>query len=778
MGQNPKLRGVGIVLACGLGLVFSFAASAQMLEVRLPAPYRPTPGTPLSKMKISEGQAKWAECARLGPSALQSHASVRGWVLRSWLKCANFADQNEKKLNALPAALRAYEAQRNQSPGAWSENNRQTAVSARLWLLENFMKSNPKLGDQHLNLLMQDLQPRETENLARAWALTGDLAHLRHDLPGSEVAYSQSLKLNSQPGVQEKLRAVRLALNRPEPGPEADEVTSEVYSDIEQKFANRFKASKEKNDLLLQLEDALAYLQELPNGLQSKWAAQLVLDIHQVLFNRTFDTTSGDRAKMLRERSIAMMDDADPERIKEWIPVVYRRGDYDGSGKLAEAVTKRYEKTSAGDQVLWYAARSAQLTGNYKKADRYFSQFFERHGGSDLARDAEFQWALTLMQMGDYASASARFERLLRDPEAGRYELSARYWLVRAMQALGNPRAAEEINLVISKFPASYYGIRLRAESQNAQFEWPFSQDRLKSLRGSLRLNSKQKQAWDRLLVLRANGWGEEALAETDELPLPEDPTLKVLWAQELARAEAFPKVIRLLNEISDLAPDLRSMDVLQLGLPKSYQEDIQTHATKNNLSPVLVRSLIRQESAFNPRAVSRSNAMGLMQLVPGTAKEVATDLKMGSLNLPEDAFRAPLNVQMGSAYLSKMLRQFSGSVPVALAAYNAGPRRIEAFLQARPDLRESLKTPSSDPLTEVWFDELPWSETSFYVKAILRNSLLYKTQEQKKISLNGVLWADLLLPSNVAPALVPQTAPSLEPAASPAPGPRRKNAR
>lgn len=739
-------RTVSLSLVVIAAVSTSTTALGQMVEVKLPTPPPKVSSANLRKMKQLENDAKFSECAKLGAAQFDAHPAIRGWVLRSWLRCAQSADRDERKLTALPAALRAYDRLNEKRPGPWSEDLRQSMIQSRLWLLENFMRGQAKLGAEHLMPVMNELRARENADQARAWALLGELSQLRHDLAGAETAYQQSIKYADQPATQEKLKTVRLALNRPAAAPAtAAAVNPDLLSDLEARYAARFKASKDKGDQLQQLEDSLAYLKELPNGLQAKTAAANCLEIHQTLLNRSYEGSNRDRWRQLLQRSWGVMDDADPERLAEWAPILFRRGDYAGSLQLSEAIIDRFEKTATGDEVVFSAARAAQLTGNYKKAEKYYALFFERHGGSALARDAEFQWALTLIRNQDYASAVARLEKLLRSTDDEKYHLSARYWMIRALQQLGNSRANEEIRILTEQFPSSYYGIRLKAETQNNQFMWPFGADKLKGLKGSVYLSPRQKESWDRLLILRAHGWSAESLAETDELPLPEDPVQKVLWAQEYARAEAYPKVIKLVIEISDVSQELRSVDVLQLGMPKIFEDEITTAAKARGLNPVLVRSLIRQESAFNPRAVSRSNALGLMQLIPPTAREMADQLKLGPLVLPEDGFRTNINVQMGTAYIARMIRYFSGSVPLGLAAYNAGPRRMETFLEARPDLKEQLKTASSEPLTEVWFDELPWSETSFYVKAILRNTLLYKTLDQQKIQLSGVLWGDLV---------------------------------
>lgn len=743
--RNWRLAVVSALIGCS-GFV-----QAQMIEVTLPATLGKVTSQNLKKLKEAEAQARWADCVKLAPQVYESQVLVRGWILRTWLKCAFANDQEGKKALTVFPALRASEAFRKSTlAGLWSEDLRQISNQARLWVLEQFMRGQLKLADEHLPVLMNDIGNKETDLLARAWALTGDLAQIRHDLISAETAYRQSVRLNNVAAVDEKWKAVKLALNRTETV-KLPPVNEEVLPENEARFVARMKTSKEKNDPLLQLEDALSYLQELPNGLRSRSVAQNVLDLHQSIFNKAAEAgASGDRWRLILERAHSLLAGGDPERVIEWAQILYKRGDYLGSLRLGEAVTDRFEKTAVGDQLLWVVARSAQLTGNYKKADHFYALFFDRHGGSELARDAEFQWALTLMRNQDFASAIPRWERLARlatsDKAAEKYELSIRYWLVRSLQAVGNQtRAAQEAAVIIQKFPASYYGIRLQSEAQNREYGWPYTDERLKSLKGSLRLSQKQKQTWDRLQVLRIHGWTSEALLEAEDLPLPEDPILKALWAQELARASVFPKVIRLVNELGDAAPELRGLDVLQLGFPLVHDNEIQTEAKKRGLDPVLVRALIRQESAFNPRAVSRSNAMGLMQLIPPTAKEVAENLKIKNLDLPEDAFRPGTNVQMGTSYLARMIRSFSGSVPLGLAAYNAGPKRMELFLAGRPDLREALKKASSEPSSEMWVDELPWAETSFYVKAILRNALLYRTLEQKKITVKEVIWSDFV---------------------------------
>ena len=114
--------------------------------------------------------------------------------------------------------------------------------------------------------------------------------------------------------------------------------------------------------------------------------------------------------------------------------------------------------------------------------------------------------------------------------------------------------------------------------------------------------------------------------------------------------------------------------------LTDSHLNQLIEKASKNNvLTPDLLRAVIRRESSFQPCAVSRSGAMGLMQLMPGTAFDLGV----------EDPFDAEQNIEAGSRFLRSLLDRYSGNLSLALSAYNAGPARIDA-IQAVPPIKET----------------------------------------------------------------------------------------
>ena len=111
-----------------------------------------------------------------------------------------------------------------------------------------------------------------------------------------------------------------------------------------------------------------------------------------------------------------------------------------------------------------------------------------------------------------------------------------------------------------------------------------------------------------------------------------------------------------------------------------AFEPLIQTHAARQGLSPDLVRAVIQVESAFNPRARSPKGAMGLMQLMPGTAARLGVVRPYD----PEE------NIAGGTAYLRGLLDRFGGHVELALAAYNAGPAAVDRFGLQVPPFRET----------------------------------------------------------------------------------------
>lgn len=707
----------------------------------------------LKTLKELEQGKKWKDCAEQSSLAFKKHPTLRPWILQTWTICTGRwlkeSNANKGGLEKVWSSFDAHRAQIEESI-AWKSMRAELLKSVGT-LIELELKNDPKKLTTWVQRYAEIAEDKDSRSKALAW--NGEIAMALHQLGAAESFFEQSLQLSEVKAVRDRLSSVRLALNAKKEEPTNGK--AEILPEGEQKYEERFRTSLKNNDLLAFMEDATSYLNQYPTGRRAKWCFEKVQEIFQNYSDKAASEKNGTRSSdkapeekysTLRDRALAILGKLDSSRQIELAKASHRRGDFASTLTLGEKALGSIAASSQAAQLLYVVGRSAQFVGDYKKARTYFEQYLEFHSAGEDVNEVQFRLALVHFRMAQYSSAVAVLERLLLAKGADRYDLLGRYWLIRALQATQNARANDEIKTMLEKYPLSYYGLRLRAEKQNGILEswptWPTD----KKLAGTVTWAPFQKQIWDRALELGKNGWLAEAQAELTELTYGSKPETKTLIAEQLFHHQIYSLALRMTMDVVDQNPDYRCLEIISLALPEAYDQLIQTQARKYNLSPVLVRSLIRQESAFNEKATSTSKAMGLMQLIPPTAAEVAQDLGLQGLELPQDSYLPVVNVPMGTSYIARMIKQFGGNVPMGLAAYNAGPTRLSLFVKARPEVQELTSRMSSEPVDEIWFDELPWNETSFYVKAILRNTILYRLKSGDKVLLGPVLWSDLRL--------------------------------
>ncbi|MGH8320816.1 MAG: transglycosylase SLT domain-containing protein [Gammaproteobacteria bacterium] len=179
----------------------------------------------------------------------------------------------------------------------------------------------------------------------------------------------------------------------------------------------------------------------------------------------------------------------------------------------------------------------------------------------------------------------------------------------------------------------------------------------------------------------------------------------------------------------------------LTISYPLAFEATLAPRVKALDLNLPWLYGLIRAESVFRPDAVSAAGAVGLMQLMPGTGRRVAANL--GLVLDDDDALLDPANnLTLGSAYLSDMLKRFDGSEPLATAAYNAGPKRVNSWLP------QSGSIPA-----DVWVDTIPFWETRSYVRRVLSSTVIFDwrlhgTTERLSTRL-GTIPADVALTVN-----------------------------
>jgi len=146
-------------------------------------------------------------------------------------------------------------------------------------------------------------------------------------------------------------------------------------------------------------------------------------------------------------------------------------------------------------------------------------------------------------------------------------------------------------------------------------------------------------------------------------------------------------------------------------------------------VEPAFVLGLIRQESAFNAQAVSPAGAMGLMQLMPDTARQIGKQIKVAKFQDGRLTADPKFNVTLGRAYLDKLVDRFGGSYVLATAAYNAGPNRVRQWMDTYGDPREA------DTDVVDWIESIPFDETRNYVQRVMENLQVYRSRLTKGAS-------------------------------------------
>ena len=686
---------------------------------------------PLATVKVYQAERQFSECYKAGLNLLGA-SEIKEWLSTTILQCLQEVPESKKKSVDLKKAVEVINALKLEQ-GPWKAAFGEAWTLSLVALYDEATTTLAKekilqIWAQHWDLLSKEQQS--------AWMDT-KADFLIDQKKSAEAAFylKQSQDLVPSKNLNDKiLNLLGLKANV------MTKLTSSNDLSQEPKMDEQIQKLLSTNQVLSSQALMIEYLKQFPQGKQSKKYKDKALDIY-------FSLT-----KEKQEEALKNLLSADPQRWLEWSQTLHRKGDFKAALAMTEKALAFFEASPSAATLLWIKGRSAQFIGQDEKALQAFDQLNLKHSASDEALEAQFREGLIYFRKSQFEKAITFFDQV-KNSNRDRFQLNAWYWLVRCLQKQNDAKAEIEREALIARYPFSYYGLRLRAEKQEGLISFPeVTPETAATEKSKIPLLPHQQQIWKRFKILAENGWVLEAQQEISGLPQPVTSVGLWKWIQLLAKAQQPPSVILLTNRLIEQDASFRNPKFISLSYPQSYATWIEPEAKKYSMDPFLIRSLVRQESAFSLRAISTSNAMGLMQMIPPTADEIAHKLKM-KVQIPDDMYRPEVNVPMGTFYVSEMLRQFSQNVPMALAAYNAGPVRLKSWLELRPEIAALRENHSSEPIDELWFDELPWTETSFYVKAILRNVLIYQSIDKGPVTLKPVFWSDLSTKSAPTPA-------------------------
>lgn len=392
-------------------------------------------------------------------------------------------------------------------------------------------------------------------------------------------------------------------------------------------------------------------------------------------------------------------------------------------------------KSAEVDYLKSKIAASYMYKGHVKMAYELSSQAFFR--SLDKVPMAGWVYGLSAWYNGNYEQAAKGFENAAISRYAsGWMQSAASFWAARSYGRLLQPHKVTIWLTKASEHPRTFYGLLARqAAGEGADFNWKKPQLTRDMVRSMARSRATMRAL--ALMDIGRHSWAEQELLYVSQ---PSDLMEKAMVA--FAQHFNMPELsLRLGGHVK-----AKGGKVYDAALYPEVNFDavVQTNKDKAKaIDPDLLNAIARQESRFNPYAVSASGAVGLMQLMPDTAKYVAKkyNLVMGSqktLLLPD------YNLKFGQYYLHSLLRlkEVDGDVLKALIAYNAGPGNLRKWQKQWADVK--------DPL--LFIELLPASETRSYVEHVLANYWIYRIKNGRSLkALKPLLMGDQLLYANIS---------------------------
>jgi len=324
-----------------------------------------------------------------------------------------------------------------------------------------------------------------------------------------------------------------------------------------------------------------------------------------------------------------------------------------------------------------------------------------------------FESAMKLYFDEKWSQATKSFRQFLDDFPRSAHRYRARYWLAQALSHQQEHEKAHKMYAELQKdSPLSYYGLLSslmigRRLDSTIDVTLPLAQETDPGLQPFEIIRLKRAKHF-----IAEKAYGLAAIELRDIRPRDGLTSTFLMYLAMLnARASNYTTSFTLLSDlIQRNSESVFSSYGLRMIFPIVYYELIKKYAAENQLDPILVISLIKQESAFDHDATSWVGASGLMQLMPFTAVETMPEITTAELIQPEK------NIKVGTRYLKKVLTQFNGNIVLALAGYNAGPNAAARWLRDTPPKRG----------IQEFIESIPYRETRDYVSSIIRNYYWY----------------------------------------------------
>jgi len=386
-----------------------------------------------------------------------------------------------------------------------------------------------------------------------------------------------------------------------------------------------------------------------------------------------------------------------------------------------------------------YRAALAELENGQEKAARArLASILRRYPEGDMWPRALFKLGWIELRAGDYAQAFQHFDEMVErkaDEEEEGITGRANYWRARALFAMGRRiDALEAYAEIVKRWPLRYYA--QQALWRIAEIEPQRAETILRAMRTEEE-PTRMVFAWrpefddpafSRMLELLAVNEITYASAEMKSLRMVGsrvDPELAVVGAVLLQHAGAETKLSRVIRshfeDFEGLLPKGEGRLIWDATYPQAFSPLIERVAEQEGIPPSFVRAVAREESSFDPEAVSWAKAYGLVQLILPTAKRFAGEV--GEKATPRTLKKPEVNLKIGARYMAWLWERLGENPALVPSAYNAGEGAVRRWLQE--DARRPL---------DVFIEEIPYDETRRYTRRVLQSYGVYQWLSQEQL--------------------------------------------
>ena len=414
-------------------------------------------------------------------------------------------------------------------------------------------------------------------------------------------------------------------------------------------------------------------------------------------------------------------------RAKQWIQ----------ARSTADELHRTFPNSEWSKRAFVQLGQHAEELKDDSDASYFYHAALSFYSGAAEVTPAQFYIAWQAHDAKNFAESS----RLLTDHIAiyagnnSDFRGKAAYWAARDSERAGKLAEARALYQGLqSRYDANWYGYlaKQRLETMNRNGNVPQKDFPADSAIGRAVANLQtvivaEETAGpnedvriakaDQLAIIGTDDWALEELSVASSAA-PSSPRVNLAIARIYRGKEDNVQALNYLKrsypDYSQMKPEEMRPDEWDIFYPLAYWDIIKQESRARSLDPYQVAGLIRQESVFNPRAVSPARAYGLMQVVVPTGILTAKKYGVERSITMESLFEPRLNIQLGTAYLRDQLDKY-GHIEYVAAAYNAGPQRVVQWRAALPlELDE-------------WSEAVPFRETRLYIQGVVRNTLQYK---------------------------------------------------